>query len=62
MQTLTINQREYPLDDLPPEARALLLRMHSAQSEIERLETLLSTYQKIRSDAYEQLVEVMNRT
>lgn len=61
MQTLTINHQEYSVDDLPPEAKALLVRMHSAQSEIERLEVLLSTYQKIRSDCYEQLVDVMHR-
>ena len=61
MATVTIDNKEYNLDDLSDEAKRLLASLQFAQSEIQRIQGKLAITQTAASTYSNQLNQVLNQ-
>ena len=61
MATVTIDNKEYDLDDLSDEAKNLLASLQFAQSEIQRISGQLAIYKTAASTYSSQLNQHLNK-
>ena len=61
MATVTIDDKEYNLDDLSDEAKRLLASLQFAQSEIQRMQGQLAITKTAASTYSNQLSQVLNQ-